>query len=107
MPKNPRPERPFNLVDGMILIAATCLGLAYLQAMPHLSPGGLADYPTLREKIGRAIMWVLYLLMPWCFPWAGAVVVIRLRPPRPPWRRLALQPGFAACVAGVGAMGGV
>jgi hypothetical protein len=48
-------------------------------------------------------MWVARIVgLTSCFavPWMCAVVLLRLRKPRPAARRLARQPGFVACMAG-------
>lgn len=81
--------RPFNLIDGMILIAATGVGLALVRAIPK-------DL----DKIWRETF------LAWSFrtfPVGGmltlALLVARLRRPRPPFRRLMRQPGFNACCA--------
>ncbi|WP_165249344.1 hypothetical protein [Paludisphaera soli] len=94
-----RADRPFRLVDAMILTAATAVGLAGVRGlMEGLGP---MTYPT-GLSTGR-----LYLAMaetfllvgsPLLAAWSAAVVPIRLIPPRPPRRRLGVQPGMvAAC----------
>lgn len=93
------PTRRFNMADGLILTAATATTLALLRDAPDWSHhvfiggnfGGYHDPPLALRMAARAI----YALVPWTF----AIFLIGLRQPRPPLRRLVLQPGMAACGA--------
>ena len=86
-----------SIADGMIAVAAVAVGLVLVrQTLPinEVSPAwaGLA--------MNGSVL-AADLLAPISF----ALLAIRLRPPRPPLRRLARQPGFAACLAAVTAGG--
>jgi hypothetical protein len=42
---------------------------------------------------------VTVFLLPIVIPWTVLLVLLRMRSPRPPWRRIWRQPGMAACLA--------
>jgi hypothetical protein len=101
-----RPVRRFMLLDAMVLLAATALGLAGMRASwPHLDL--VKIWPGLRsgEKLTR--FGVLYYLMntprqfllPFLVSWTLALALLWSRMPRRRLRRLVLQPGPAACAA--------
>lgn len=110
---SPTIERRFTLMDAISLVAATAFGLVGLRA----SAGSLSELgEELRESIssfgspanGWAIWsWVIYsgygffttALFPFCWAWTLAVLILRLRRPRPQLRNLACQPGAMACIA--------
>lgn len=80
--------RPFTILDAMILVGASAAGLALARTifndaltMPH-SP-----------------MWVARPITYFLLAWTLALIPLRLRRPRPPLRRLMVQPGMAACCA--------
>jgi hypothetical protein len=98
MASAPRKCRPFTLLDAMILVAATAGGFGlwrwlFIDALnsPH------------NTVFQYSILWRTAAF----FVTAGPVmlvetigfIVIRLRPPRPPLRRLMAQPGMVSCVA--------
>ncbi len=94
----PSTRRRITLLDLLILIAATALGLALLRiCMSGLRaqtlsrrPGSLAiSYITAAETYASALM----------APWSVALLVLSLREPRPPVHRLARRQGFIACAA--------
>ena len=83
-----RPRRTFTLLDAIVLVAATALGFAWVRSNWYFEEiHGLMHW--LQEAPG--------MLGPLLVVWTIATVVLRLVPPRPPLRRLVLQPGFAAC----------
>jgi hypothetical protein len=93
------PQRRFNLADGLIVTAAAATTLALLRDAPDWSHhvftggnfGGYLNPPLALRLAARAI----YVLP----PWTVAIFLLGLRQPRPPLRRLILQPGMAACGA--------
>jgi len=113
------PCRRFNLGDAMILTAAAAVALmppwdGYLRAVPTMfaSWGQLLGHimgwrivPTLtgRANVAGLVHSVLTFGAGFLgFPLAGltlAALWFRLRRPRPSWRDLIRQPGFAASVA--------
>jgi hypothetical protein len=100
-------RRTFSLLDAMVLIAATAIGL-----------GGLRGWVELGAELGESVAtiahpeagwspwgWAIYqgygllgeVLLPFCCSWTLALLALRLRGPRPRLRRLARQPGAMAC----------
>jgi hypothetical protein len=98
-------------LDALILVAATAIGLAGLRA-------SVGDLREVREELSESLAaiaappnegptwsWAIYsgyglvvtVLVPFCWAWTLAFLALRLRRPRPPWRRLACQPGAIAC----------
>jgi hypothetical protein len=104
----PRPTaaRRFTLLDGMILIGAIAVALGVLRGHP-----AKIHWRQYWNRSGSNVGWpdaqfVLYLVVVAMPPAASATLAaltIRLRKPRPKWRRLVRQPGLAACVAVVSA----
>ncbi len=79
------PARRLTLADAMILVAATAAAMAMARALaPKAPPRGAA----------RLLDW--YVLFALLICWTVALFAVRLRRPRPPLRRLALQPGLLA-----------
>ena len=85
-------SRRFSVLDGMILIAGVAFGLAILKFMPSVEIPDNGTQPALRSWVNDSFSLSLY------GP-TMALMLVRLRRPRPILRRLIRQPGFAACVA--------
>lgn len=104
--RSPTEERRLSRIDGLILFTATASGLA-LPAI--LNRNGPAKFLAagLRRAIHQVAFWFAvedqldYLAI--C--WAAALVVLRLRRPRPDSRRLFRRPGFVACITATFAYG--
>jgi hypothetical protein len=91
--------RKFVLSDAIILITATAVGYSVFRAYYGVTwvywgpPFGFAT---------RFLGWVnglwscLVLASPFAMAWTLAILALRLRRPRPRWRRLVRQPGFIA-----------
>jgi hypothetical protein len=102
---NSRRRRNFYILDAIILIAATAIGMAgyiavqrYLQREGPAPPGGLDRLPfevSLRFRLHDFCRGFPCLLHAWGF----AVLLLRLRTPRPRLRRMFRAPGAAACLA--------
>ena len=78
-----RPKRRLTLLDVMILVAATAIALALARAtVSPVQPDGEA------------------IVVAWAFltPLSWAVLLLRLKRPRPGLRRLTSRPGDAACL---------
>jgi hypothetical protein len=82
--------------DGMILVTATAAGLAMDGVI-------LSDVSGPGPGISQAIYSLLVTVLPHLVAWTFALLAIRLRAPRPDFRRLARQPGFVACGAAASA----
>ncbi len=82
------PLRPFTWLDAVALLAATALGGAWVRVLYDFG-----IYPSVRDMFPH--------LVEMCGPplatWTVTIAFLRLLPPRPPFHRLALEPGFAAC----------
>src|SRR3954453_20841801 len=96
------PTRSLTLLDGMIVIAATACGFAAIRGavpeMLHMLPTG----PRVPFLMSRPVLGIaLVTLAAWPLPamWSIALLILRLRRPRPRWRRLSRQPGVAASCA--------
>ncbi len=85
--------RKFNLVDGMILVAATALGLAAERIRAHHL--AKIESPLLKSVTEVAIDYAVYI----AFFWTLALPLLGLRRPRPSWRRLRRQPGMLVGVS--------
>jgi hypothetical protein len=104
--------RSFTLFDAIVSVAAMGLALAFarlsliymwsnLRTIPIGGPAGWAGvwtYLRTRTDVTVSIVmftfsWLDSLLLCWTL----AYVIMRLRKPRPPLRRLVRQPGMVAC----------
>src|SRR5437867_2234437 len=96
-------SRRITLLDSLILIAATAVGLAFLRwtlgdedivlLIRNDVIGGPAGSWDLEQVFGRA--WLLELLLAPCLVSLSlAHCTLYLVPPRVPWRRLRRQTGF-------------
>jgi hypothetical protein len=80
--------RPFTILDAMILVGASAVGLALARTI-------LKD----ALMMPRSPMWVARPITYFLLSWTLAFIPLRLRRPRPPLHRLMDQPGMAACCA--------
>ena len=103
-PDRGKPGRKFGLLDAMILVGAAAAGAPSIR--PFLLYGrGMPDFfreffPALGPFVYTAYSdEVVKFLEPWLASWTLAFLAIRLRKPRPRFRRLMRQPGMVACVA--------
>jgi len=98
MLKPARPDRPFTILDAMILTAATAVGFVAFRAyLPHywkMNP--VAN----RERAFSLIVHGPALI---AFPLMIAVLGLRMKRPRPRLRLLAREPGAVACSAVIAA----
>lgn len=82
-------ERPFKIVDAMILVASSALAFLILRPMMSETVLGRPGWP----RYLAVTVALLVSLTP-------TTLYLRLRQPRPRLTRLARQPGFAASLAG-------
>jgi hypothetical protein len=97
-------SRPFRILDGVVLIAATGVGLAGWRFWFAVTDSGWDRlWPTgdlwKLERWLIAAQWAAPVASIMLLSWTGAVLLLRLGPGRPRRRRLWSQPGFLACVA--------
>ena len=88
-------RRRFTVTDAMVLIAATALGLASARALSRLALSTFGPDGAWADPINLAYSVAFCLSQSWTF----ALLLLRLRRPRPGRRDLFRQPGFAACAA--------
>lgn len=87
-----RPDRKFGLLDGMMLICATALGMGLLRILLSDVPSDAIELGTIADAVEIASIFGVPILGVWSL----AFVVIRLRRPRPAFRQLMREPGFVA-----------
>lgn len=92
--------RRFTLVDAMALIAATAAGLTIFRGNPMAVFVHLPDTWSLKAGLERVVYWVA-AAVPCIVMWMLALLILRLRRPRPRLRCVARQPGAVACLAAV------
>jgi hypothetical protein len=104
--------RKFTVVDAMLLIMATAIGIALVRAiLPNISAmimSILADFahPPKQGESATAGAWQVALLagLPLLAAWTVALLLSRLGRPRPHLRRMLRQPGAVACAVATLAM---
>jgi hypothetical protein len=98
--------RRFTLLDAMIMIAATAIGMvgsisiwnsAFYEKNPYLefSVSFLRDHRAVMSYVGH----YSYVLSACAIMWTMALSLLSLKRPRPPIWRLARQPGVIGCWA--------
>jgi hypothetical protein len=95
---SPRSPRKFTILDGMILVAAVACGFALRRLTTGIFNGGVFES---LNWLGRNAIEPMRAAMPFLATLTPAVLLIRLRRPRPALWRLARQPGMAACCAAI------
>jgi hypothetical protein len=104
--------RKFTIVDAMLLIMATAIGIALVRAiLPNISAmimSILADlvHPPKQGQSATSDAWIVALLAgsPLLAAWTVALLLARLGRPRPHLRRVLRQPGAVACAVATLAM---
>src|SRR4051794_15838727 len=108
------PSRRLTLLDAMVLIGATALGIVTAPPVHYLNQLGkkLGAIDTRRPL--DPLYWrqlalgggpraetiftdLINLALPYLVLGAATFLVLRVIPPRPPWRDLLRQPGLWAC----------
>lgn len=103
-PDRGKPGRAFGLLDAIILVGAAAAGATSIRPVLHYGrgmPNFFREYfPALGPLFFAAYSdLVVEFLVPWLASLTLAFLAIRLRKPRPRFRRLMQQPGTVACVA--------
>ena len=103
-------RRTLTLADGMILIAASGVGLAVYQRVQDGILGGRSDLSMLMvappggwttgKVLIRAVQ-VIAPVLPFMASWTLTVPILRFRSPRPSPRRCLRQPGIVACLGAI------
>ena len=98
-------DRPFTLLDAMILVGSAALGMGVTR---WLDPTGslwalikaiASNFAWEWNLFDQAVPGLLIFAMPAAVTMTLGVLALRLRKPRPRWRRLARQPGIVAYFA--------
>ena len=94
----PQPiRRRFTLADAMILIAAAAVGIAAARWWHQITE---QEPPTFQKKYFLLNGEIIPIYLSWFFlPFTPAMIAIRLRKPRPTYRRLFWQPGIQVSTA--------
>jgi hypothetical protein len=92
-------KRNFNIVDAVVLVAATAGGIGLGRTVDDLASTPDGRLPAigrqlLAERIHTSCAYLACLL----FAWGLALLLLRVRKPRPRLRRLWRSPGAAACL---------
>lgn len=91
-------HRRFTIGDGMVLIAATAIGLAWAsQAWRVFQTDDRAANPW--DLVWRRTIDGVALALPCVLAWTLAWIALRLRRPRPSWRRVSRLPATTALMA--------
>ena len=92
-----RKPRRFNLGDLMILVAALAVASMGVRSLwlGHLAGRGVIA----AKQMAYDRLLVTAMLSACATPLTVACLAFRVRRPRPPWRRVAIQPGTAAMLA--------
>lgn len=94
-----RSPRKFTILDGMILVAALACGFALRRVEAGAGQFVGAFGPD--NWLGRNAQEPIHAVVPFLTAMTPAVVLMRLRRPRPRLRIVARQPGMAACCAAI------
>jgi hypothetical protein len=102
------PQRRFTLLDSLVMVAALAGSLALFRLELPFINGALLflpDAPAITDSDNLVIFnldWQIqqgsWILRRCLLPLTIAVFILRLRQPRPRYRRLVTQPGFVACL---------
>jgi len=97
MNPNPSPRRRFTLFDLVVLGSATGAGFAVFRALRI--DLAMLGRPIGENSLSRIADQALLSIVPFLIAWTLAFPFVRLRGPRPPFWRIARQPGMAGCTA--------
>lgn len=95
----PSPGRNCTLLDLMILVAATAIGLTLVRAYSLTALNNQWTYYPFIPRILLLIWAAILAVLPLPAMWSIALFGLGLRHPRPSLRRLVRQPGFVAAGA--------
>ncbi len=88
------PRRRFTILDAMIVVAAAAIAIVWTHAILEFT---LREYQILGFTDGGVVIGSLQACIPALVLTNFAVLIMRSIQPRPSWRRIARQPGAAAC----------
>lgn len=108
---SPDDRRRFRLLDAMVLVASVAVALAVNRALPPdydaldqvrdpaVDARGIPLPYTYITRTSHYLEFGVQLATPHLLTLGLAVVLLGLRRPRPPWPRIARQPGFLAALS--------
>ncbi len=104
----PFARRRITLLDVTLLVGSAAIGMglftlsrrSYFKGWIPLVDRGLPDIHTWATwEVVATGTDISSFLLPLVGPWTILLILLRLRAPRPGWRRIWSQPGMAACIA--------
>jgi hypothetical protein len=104
-------KRQFTLIDAIALVASAAIGLALVRGWESpnwcMEPMAFA-FPNPTPSTPRQLVRAVSLAVSWTIPFAMtstvAILILRMRRPRPSFRRIARQPGTVGCASALLAM---
>src|SRR5262249_2113627 len=103
-------HRRMTLLDAILLVRSGAIGMGgfgggrgpVVRGWIWVMERGLPDFSTWSTwDLIVTCADLTVFLVPVLAPWTLLLFVLRLRSPRPRWRRIWAQPGMAACLAAV------
>jgi hypothetical protein len=85
------PQRRFQILDALVLVAASAIGIAWSLAWAR---GWWRPWKLLALNVHDFCDFFTFFLVPWTL----AFILLRISMPRPSLRRLGQSPGTAACL---------
>jgi hypothetical protein len=107
---SPVGRRRMTLLDAILLVGSAAISMgafegvrrSLFQGRIRVLERGLPDFSTWwTSDLIVTCSDLTVFLVPVVAPWTLLLIVLRLRSPRPRWRRIWGQPGMAACLAAV------
>jgi hypothetical protein len=99
-----------TLLDATLLVGSAAIGFGLFEIVHRglfqgwiwIMDHGLPD-PNSWTALSAIVTCsdVAVFLIPVVAPWTVLLILLRLRPPRPSWKRIWRQPGMAACLAAI------
>ncbi len=105
---SPDRRQKMTLRDAILLVGTAAVGMGMF---PYVHRGLFQGWIWILERglpgnqewtalnIAVAFIDLMVFMIPLVGPWTVLLILLRLRSPRPSWRRLWRQPGVAACLA--------
>lgn len=103
-------RQKMTLLDAILLVGSAAVGLGLFELSHRTLFKGLiwiADrgFPSIQSwSTLEALVTcsdITVFLLPVIIPWTFLLILLRMRSPRPSWRRIWRQPGMAACLIAV------
>src|SRR5262249_44029448 len=101
-------RRKMTLLEAILLVGSAAIGMgafqyarrAWFRGWIWIADHGPPDFNTWTTlQVIVTCSDLVVFLIPLVAPWTLLLIALRMRPPRPSWRRIWRQPGMAACLA--------